>query len=574
MSAPSGRLPGDGRGQGPREDPAGAHQGQLALHRAPPGVPRLRRRQEVRERRGRRRAPLPRPLLERRLHRVADPDPAAARARPPRCCKRTGFDAAQPRRQGADGHPGDLPARRAVPHAGRRAGADGRGRDARPRAPPAAALHPPRHLRPLRLGARLPAARPLQHRASASGSPRSSRTGSAASRSSSPCSSPSRRPPGSTSWCTRPRAPRSPTSTPPTSSAGWPRPPARGATTSSPPSIAEYGEEVGTAPGPPLRRLLPRGLQGGLRGPHRRGRPRPARGARRATRASTCRSTSSSTPAAARRGSRSSGSGRRSRSPRSCRCSRRWASRSSTSGPTSSTALDRPTYIYEFGLRYGRRAARRTPASSSRTRSARCGTASTRSTASTRWCSRAGLTWRQATVLRAYAKYMRQGNSPFALDYIEDALRSNVDITRLLVQLFEARFDPGRDRLARRGARTARVDDVEERIAPGARRRGQPRPRPHPALLPHPHPGDAAHQLLPAGRRAAAACSRTSPSSSSRRRSPTCPRRGRGSRSSSTRRGSRACTCASARSPAAGCAGRTAATTSAPRCSAWSRRRW
>ena len=55
----------------------------------------------------------------------------------------------------------------------------------------------------------------------------------------------------------------------------------------------------------------------------------------------------------------------------------------------------------------------------------------------------AGLTWRQATVLRAYAKYMRQGNTPFALDYIEDALRSNVDITRLLVQLFEARFDPG-----------------------------------------------------------------------------------------------------------------------------------
>ncbi|MFZ2504214.1 MAG: NAD-glutamate dehydrogenase [Nocardioides sp.] len=54
----------------------------------------------------------------------------------------------------------------------------------------------------------------------------------------------------------------------------------------------------------------------------------------------------------------------------------------------------------------------------------------------------AGLTWRQATVLRAYAKYMKQGNTPFALDYIEGALAGNVDITRLLVQLFEARFDP------------------------------------------------------------------------------------------------------------------------------------
>ena len=61
----------------------------------------------------------------------------------------------------------------------------------------------------------------------------------------------------------------------------------------------------------------------------------------------------------------------------------------------------------------------------------------------------AGLTWRQATVLRAYAKYMRQGNSPFAQDYIEEALRGNVDITRLLV---EAVRGPVRPRRARRTA--------------------------------------------------------------------------------------------------------------------------
>ena len=48
-------------------------------------------------------------------------------------------------------------------------------------------------------------------------------------------------------------------------------------------------------------------------------------------------------------------------------------------------------------------------------------------------------------MLRAYAKYMRQGGTPFAQDYIEDALKQNVDITRLLVALFEARFDPGRN---------------------------------------------------------------------------------------------------------------------------------
>ena len=55
-------------------------------------------------------------------------------------------------------------------------------------------------------------------------------------------------------------------------------------------------------------------------------------------------------------------------------------------------------------------------------------------------------------MLRAYAKYMRQGDTPFAQDYIEDALRSNVDITRLLVALFEARFDPTSVDGRRRGA--------------------------------------------------------------------------------------------------------------------------
>jgi glutamate dehydrogenase len=77
----------------------------------------------------------------------------------------------------------------------------------------------------------------------------------------------------------------------------------------------------------------------------------------------------------------------------------------------------------------------------------------------------AGLTWRQATVLRAYAKYMKQGNSPFAVDYIEGALRGNTDITRLLVQLFEAGFDPGRNGLAADAeARRVRIEEITARI--------------------------------------------------------------------------------------------------------------
>jgi glutamate dehydrogenase len=124
--------------------------------------------------------------------------------------------------------------------------------------------------------------------------------------------------------------------------------------------------------------------------------------------------------------------------------------------------LERPTYIYEFGLRYGRAL----PVNSREL---------FQDAIRAVWEGHneidgfnglvlaAGLTWRQATVLRAYAKYMRQGNSPFALDYIEVALRNNVDITRLLVLLFEIRFDPeaDRDRTAMVEARITRaLEDV------------------------------------------------------------------------------------------------------------------
>ncbi|TGN72368.1 NAD-glutamate dehydrogenase [Streptomyces bauhiniae] len=58
----------------------------------------------------------------------------------------------------------------------------------------------------------------------------------------------------------------------------------------------------------------------------------------------------------------------------------------------------------------------------------------------------AGLTWRQAMVLRAYAKYLRQAGSTFSQDYMEDTLRNNVHTTRLLVSLFEARMSPDRQK--------------------------------------------------------------------------------------------------------------------------------
>ncbi|MFI5826560.1 NAD-glutamate dehydrogenase [Streptomyces sp. NPDC051578] len=71
----------------------------------------------------------------------------------------------------------------------------------------------------------------------------------------------------------------------------------------------------------------------------------------------------------------------------------------------------------------------------------------------------AGLTWRQAVVLRAYAKYLRQAGSTFSQDYMEDTLRNNVHTTRLLVSLFEARMSP-----ARQTAGTELVDAMLEEL--------------------------------------------------------------------------------------------------------------
>jgi glutamate dehydrogenase len=56
----------------------------------------------------------------------------------------------------------------------------------------------------------------------------------------------------------------------------------------------------------------------------------------------------------------------------------------------------------------------------------------------------AGLTWREVTLLRAAAKYLRQGGVRFSEDYVQRVLRSNAPITRLLVRLFESRFDPAK----------------------------------------------------------------------------------------------------------------------------------
>jgi glutamate dehydrogenase len=55
----------------------------------------------------------------------------------------------------------------------------------------------------------------------------------------------------------------------------------------------------------------------------------------------------------------------------------------------------------------------------------------------------AGLSAREISVLRAYARYLRQAGSTFSLAYVEQTLASNPRIAALLVRLFFARFKEG-----------------------------------------------------------------------------------------------------------------------------------
>lgn len=78
---------------------------------------------------------------------------------------------------------------------------------------------------------------------------------------------------------------------------------------------------------------------------------------------------------------------------------------------------------------------------------------------------RAGLTWQQVVLLRAYAKYLRQAGFPYSQSYIESVLGDHPSTARSLVTLFEALFDPRPDRSsasrAAQAAATAVAADID-----------------------------------------------------------------------------------------------------------------
>ncbi len=80
----------------------------------------------------------------------------------------------------------------------------------------------------------------------------------------------------------------------------------------------------------------------------------------------------------------------------------------------------------------------------------------------------AGLNWRQIRLIRAYAKYLLQTGMPFGERYIEEVIASRPQISLLLVQLFEARFDPRLDageREQRSETANAALNEALDRIS-------------------------------------------------------------------------------------------------------------
>ncbi|HVF13914.1 MAG TPA: NAD-glutamate dehydrogenase domain-containing protein, partial [Acidimicrobiales bacterium] len=74
---------------------------------------------------------------------------------------------------------------------------------------------------------------------------------------------------------------------------------------------------------------------------------------------------------------------------------------------------------------------------------------------------RAGLPWDDVAVLRAYRRYRSQVGTTFTTEYVDDVLVENAVISRSLVELFGARFDPVR------AAGASIAEELRNRIVDG-----------------------------------------------------------------------------------------------------------
>ncbi len=184
---------------------------------------------------------------------------------------------------------------------------------------------------------------------------------------------------------------------------------------------------------------------------------------------------------------------------------------------------------------------------------------------------RARLSWRQAAVLRAYAKYLRQAGSTFSQEYLEECLGTHVEIARLLVDLFETRFDP--DRFAGDpDARAAAAEEVAARLETALDQVAsldQDRILRAFVALVRATLRTNYYRVGDGGLSSAATSFKLELADLARPARAQAAVRGVGVLAATSKES----TCASVPSPAAACAGPTGARTSGRRCSAWSRHR-
>jgi glutamate dehydrogenase len=75
----------------------------------------------------------------------------------------------------------------------------------------------------------------------------------------------------------------------------------------------------------------------------------------------------------------------------------------------------------------------------------------------------AGLTWRQVTLLRCYAKHIQQLGVPFSQAYMEDVLVAHANLANSLVAQFEMQFDPS----ISKSRRTKELRTIQKKVERG-----------------------------------------------------------------------------------------------------------
>ncbi len=74
------------------------------------------------------------------------------------------------------------------------------------------------------------------------------------------------------------------------------------------------------------------------------------------------------------------------------------------------------------------------------------------------------LAWREVTILRAYAKYLRQAAFPFSQAYIENAFAAHPKFGRMLCDLFLTTFDPALHTTAKAKATASKIEGIRKEI--------------------------------------------------------------------------------------------------------------